>query len=114
MNTTNKTKQVVVADNGKLMIQPGMLSTERAKKYIDDDMWKVYRRTGGKLTKNQYRYVAATFIKMTIDIYVGGDPKFFESREEACGYFQIWMNLNGYKETPNRIFLSIDTVHAYT
>ena len=115
MNTTNTTKKMVTtAANGQKLIQPGMITMANAKKYVEEANFTMYRKLGGKLSKNDYRYCAATFIRMTIDIFVGGDPKFFESREAAMGYFQIFMNENGYKENAARIFRSIDLVHAYT
>lgn len=91
-----------------------MMTTAAAKKYINDDHFQMYRKLGGKLTKNQYRYVAAMFVKHTIDIFVGGDCTFYPSRQAAVAGFQKWANEYGHGEPGHRIFRSIDLVTPYT
>jgi hypothetical protein len=114
MNTTHTKKIQAVTPDGQQLIKPGMMSIADAKKYIEHENWLRYRSLGGTMKWNDYRYCAATFVRMTIDIFVGGDPKFFDSRQEAVGWFQVWMNLNGYRDNYRRIFQSIDDVHSYT
>lgn len=91
-----------------------MMTTANAKKYVNHDHFLKYQELGGTLGENRYRYVAAMFIRHTIDIFVGGDCTHYPSRQAAVQGFQKWANKYGSRESWQRIFKSIDLVTPYT
>ena len=85
-------------------------TTAEAKKMINPQHYAEYRKLGGKLTWNRYHYVAAVFVRMTVDAFVGGEG----GRSAAVESFQAWANQYGWRERAVVIFRSIDRVTPYT
>lgn len=90
------------------------MTTAQAKKHIKPEHFQKYLELGGKLKLNDYRYVAANFIKHTLDVFISGDCTRYPSRQAAVEGFQKWVDKCGYRENWQRVFKSIDLVTPYT
>ena len=88
-------------------------------------MFDMYRSLGGKSNQEEYMVKMRTFIKYTLLSWVIGigppddlttedksGCKYFRSRDEAAHAYMEAVNID--MTELNRIFRSIDLVHAYT
>lgn len=76
--------------------------------------YEAYRRLGGRLKQAQYRQALIAFLYHTFDAFVGGWLVRYPSREAAFAAFSAELRRLAPRESPNRIFESVDTVDPYT
>ena len=99
---TSKTKALpkLVSKN-----KMGMVKTE-------NEFYKEYKRVGGKKSRAKYKSLLNKFYDHTLDIFTGiGDPR-YKTRNEALYGFKKSAKIDN-KEV-NRIFDSVNNIHAYT
>ena len=78
----------------------------------ENDFYREYKRLGGKKTRAKYKTLLNKFYDHTMDIFVHGDPSRYKSRNLALNGFRKAAKIDN-KEV-DRIFQSVDNVHAYT
>ena len=77
-----------------------------------DDYFTEYKKLGGKKTKKQYMKNMDIFLGETWDIFIQGNTKYYETREEALEAVKQIAKIS-YNEL-DLIFESIDNITAYT
>jgi hypothetical protein len=77
-----------------------------------NEFYREYKRLGGKKSKAKYTTLLNKFFDHTMDIFVHGDPSRYKSRNLALNGFRKAAKIDN-KEV-DRIFSSVDNVHAYT
>lgn len=83
----------------------GMIAT-------DNEFYQEYKRLGGKKTRAKYKTLLKKFYDHTLEIFSGaGDPR-YKTRNEALYGFKKSAKIDN-KEV-NRIFDSVNNIHAYT
>ena len=80
--------------------------------YPFDDYFTEYKKLGGKKTKKQYMKNMDIFLGETWDIFIQGNTKYYETREEALEAVKQIAKIS-YNEL-DLIFESIDNITAYT
>ena len=78
----------------------------------ENDFYREYKRLGGKKTRAKYKTLLNKFYDHTMDIFVHGDASRYKSRNLALNGFRKAAKIDN-KEV-DRIFSSVDNVHAYT
>ena len=77
-----------------------------------NEFYREYKRLGGKKSKAKYTSLLNKFFDHTMDIFTGiGDPR-YKTRNQALNGFRKAAKIDN-KEV-NRIFDSVNNVHAYT
>ena len=88
------------------------MSVEYEDSPFFNDYFEEYKSLGGKKNKKVYRQNLEVFFEETYDIFIDGNPKIHETREEAANAVIKWLRIT--PKEYNLIFESVDNVTAYT
>ena len=77
-----------------------------------NEYFEEYKSLGGKKNKKEYSENLSVFFEETYDIFIDGNTKFHDTREEAIDAVIKWLRIS-IKEF-NLIFDSVDNVTGYT
>ena len=120
-----RSRAEIVRSHGQEVLYGDMADDESPPNEDELKMFDMYRSLGGESNQEEYMVKMRTFIKYTLLSWVIGigppddlttedksGCKYFRSRDEAAHAYMEAVNID--MTELNRIFRSIDLVHAYT
>jgi len=78
----------------------------------ENEFYREYKKLGGKKSRAKYKNLLNEFYDHTWDIFTGGEQIRYSTRNEALYGFKKSAKID-WKEV-DRIYESVDNIHAYT
>ena len=78
----------------------------------ENEFYREYKKLGGKKSRAKYKNLLNEFYDHTFEIFTGGEQSRYSTRNEALYGFKKSAKID-WKEV-DRIYESVDNIHAYT